>query len=253
MSDLHLDTRDNTYEPPKRRPKHDAVIIAGDICQHMSLGAEWITQHKLNQKPVVFVGGNHEFYCDQRDAGLWRARLRVDSIPNIYILQDQILHLKIRKRVVPIFGATLWTDYKLDGARMQDYSMRTAGMLMNDHRLTTVGEGGVGGRWLPSNCIAEHKKTVAQIKRAIKAHPDLVVVTHHAPSGKSVAEMHRGLALNPAYASNLDKLVERTRLWIHGHVHSRNDYKIGNGRVISNPRGYAHEITGFDPRFVVEV
>jgi hypothetical protein len=32
-------------------------------------------------------------------------------------------------------------------------------------------------------------------------------------------------------------------LWVHGHVHAKNDYIVGNCRVVSNPRGYiGHEV-----------
>jgi predicted phosphodiesterase len=44
------------------------------------------------------------------------------------------------------------------------------------------------------------------------------------------------------------------RLWIHGHTHWAFDYKIGETRVLANPRGYPHETThGFNPKLIVEV
>jgi hypothetical protein len=43
-------------------------------------------------------------------------------------------------------------------------------------------------------------------------------------------------------------------LWIHGHIHARQDYFCGRTRVVCNPRGYADDVeTCFDPGFVVEV
>ena len=45
----------------------------------------------------------------------------------------------------------------------------------------------------------------------------------------------------------------RPDLWVHGHLHWRRDYVVGDTRVICNPRGYAREHGGFDSRFVVEV
>lgn len=42
-------------------------------------------------------------------------------------------------------------------------------------------------------------------------------------------------------------------LWVHGHVHHRNDYMVGDTRVVSNARGYPGEETGFDPCFTVEI
>jgi predicted phosphodiesterase len=55
----------------------------------------------------------------------------------------------------------------------------------------------------------------------------------------------------------LDELVARSgaALWIHGHTHVSQDYRIGNTRVICNPRGYAgYELNpAFDPRLIIEV
>ena len=67
-----------------------------------------------------------------------------------------------------------------------------------------------------------------------------VVITHHAPSERSIPPYHLGSILNGAFASNLDWFVENSRvpLWIHGHTHHSVDYKIGETRVFSNQRGY---------------
>ena len=49
--------------------------------------------------------------------------------------------------------------------------------------------------------------------------------------------------VSAAYASHLDDFVAESGalLWIHGHLHTQKDYKIGNTRVICNPRGYPDE------------
>jgi len=70
-------------------------------------------------------------------------------------------------------------------------------------------------------------------------------------------------ALSAAFASNLDHLVERADLWIHGHTHDNFDYQLGRCRVVCNPRGYVWERHGgnghtvenpeFNPGLVVEV
>ncbi len=61
--------------------------------------------------------------------------------------------------------------------------------------------------------------------------------------------------LNAAYASHMDDFVagSQAALWVHGHVHRRQDYWIGQTCVICNPRGYPGESTGIDPGFVVEI
>jgi len=67
-----------------------------------------------------------------------------------------------------------------------------------------------------------------------------VVVTHHAPSARSLTYQEPSWLLDSAYASNLDHLMgeERVRLWVHGHTHLATDYEVMGTRVVSNPRGY---------------
>ncbi|MCZ8101045.1 MAG: metallophosphoesterase, partial [Burkholderiales bacterium] len=77
-----------------------------------------------------------------------------------------------------------------------------------------------------------------------------VVVTHHLPSWHSVSPAYVAAPSNPAFASDLDALVPRADLWIHGHTHSSHDYLLGGCRVVCNPRGYPMRAGGFEnPRF----
>jgi elongation factor G len=87
-----------------------------------------------------------------------------------------------------------------------------------------------------------------------------VVVTHHAPSRKSI----RGAVdvSDASFASDCEDLMRRYRpeLWVHGHVHQRCHYWVGDTQVVCNPRGYAsdtwdewREETGIEEDFVLEV
>lgn len=83
-----------------------------------------------------------------------------------------------------------------------------------------------------------------------------VVLTHHAPSPRSIPPKFQGDPLNCAFASDLDALVMESKalLWVHGHIHSQSDYQIGSTRVVANPRGYPREEVGdFRADWVLEV
>src|SRR5262249_16343975 len=84
-----------------------------------------------------------------------------------------------------------------------------------------------------------------------------IVMTHHAPSLQSVPPDLQSDPLTPCYASALDHLIENSQPdpWVHGHIHSSNDYYIGKTRVVCNPRGYhpAHLNPAFDPSFTIEL
>lgn len=67
-----------------------------------------------------------------------------------------------------------------------------------------------------------------------------VVVTHHAPSAKSIAPKLSEELTSAAYASHLDEMIKANNIdvWIDGHVHNSCDYNVGNTRIVCNPRGY---------------
>ena len=84
----------------------------------------------------------------------------------------------------------------------------------------------------------------------------MVVVTHHAPSPKSIRPWFKGDPFNCAFASDLDRVVERYQpgLWIHGHMHDPVDEWLGRTRLVANPAGYTHENKrGFDPALCLEL
>lgn len=72
-----------------------------------------------------------------------------------------------------------------------------------------------------------------------------VIVSHHAPSYLSVSARYKGDAYNPCFATELYhdilNMKKPPKLWIHGHMHNRSDYMIGDTRVICHPRGYPNE------------
>jgi hypothetical protein len=69
-------------------------------------------------------------------------------------------------------------------------------------------------------------------------HERSIVVTHRAPSIKSIADRYRKDHLSAAFASKMDELIleHQPHFWIHGHTHEIFDCHIGN---ICNRRGYA--------------
>ena len=84
-----------------------------------------------------------------------------------------------------------------------------------------------------------------------------VVVTHHAPSPRSIHPRFAGLPLNVCFVSDTEHLLEgrRVALWIHGHTHDSFDYVANGTRVVCNPRGYAkngiNENPAFDPGLII--
>ena len=82
-----------------------------------------------------------------------------------------------------------------------------------------------------------------------------LVITHHAPHPRSLDARYAHDGTDPFFASDLTGPITEHEpdVWVHGHVHKHNDYRIGRTRIVSNPRGYPHERTGHDPEFVIDI
>ncbi|WP_286496827.1 hypothetical protein [Empedobacter sp. 189-2] len=83
-----------------------------------------------------------------------------------------------------------------------------------------------------------------------------IVITHHAPSIKSVPKEYISDPVTSAYASNLENFIleHQPIYWIHGHIHTPSRYKIGNTEIICNPHGYIDEKdNGFIKELIIEL
>lgn len=240
-SDLHLEFADLDFD----NPGADVLVLAGDICTLRHLDAEgklgdrfraFFKRCTTRFPHVLYVLGNHESYGSRVDKSEARAR----DISGVTFLQDRTVEINGYR----FWGATFWTDFNRD-----PISKQVARGSMNDYKVIRTKSGEM--RLTPDDTAGWHTKSLKSLSDNM---PD-VVITHHAPSYRSIPEHFKGDVLNPAYASSLDPLVEALspQLWIHGHIHSHNDYRIGNCRVVSNPRGYhGYESTsdGWQPMVV---
>jgi Icc-related predicted phosphoesterase len=97
-------------------------------------------------------------------------------------------------------------------------------------------------------------------KKLVERHAGpTVVITHHAPSRKSIHSRFSSSLLNACFVSDVEHLLNGRRvcLWVHGHTHDSFDYVLNGTRVVCNPRGYAdgtrNENWQFDANFSVVV
>jgi len=67
-----------------------------------------------------------------------------------------------------------------------------------------------------------------------------IVVTHHAPSYRSVHPLYKMSQNNLFYVCDMEYLIrrEKPKFWLHGHMHRAVDYKLGRTRILCNPFGY---------------
>jgi Icc-related predicted phosphoesterase len=243
LSDLHLEFASFTPSAVDA----DVVILAGDV--HVGhAGLKWIRE-TYRDKPVLYVLGNHDFY-GQTIPTLTRQLEEIAAKTNVHVLENN----SVRIGEVLFLGATLWTDFLLNGTQYLSEITAQVGMVDYERIRTAPKE----QLLTPSNTRRLHEASLRWLGEQVASHrgEKVVVITHHAPSAKSISERYQGDALNPAFASALDDFVAQcgAKLWIHGHIHWCSDYLIGNTRVLANPRGYPHEQShNFDPKLVVQV
>ena len=230
LSDVHVEFE--PFDPPK--VEADLVVLAGDV--HVKdKGLKW-AQDKFKNTPVLYVLGNHEYYGEALPKHFEKLKEQAAGT-NVSIVENNVFEYE----GFTFLCCTLWTDFKLfGGPRIAGHE---ATQVMTDYKKIRVSPTYRKLRSIDTAGI--HYKSVEWLKRKIEINRErkLVVVTHHAPSSRSIPEYYKEDILSAAYASDLDELVAGSgaELWIHGHVHTQQDYKIGKTRVICNPRGYPDE------------
>jgi predicted phosphodiesterase len=251
LSDLHLEFE--WFKVPDPVPDVDVCICAGDILNKGVVpSVRWIAENLPKDMPIILVAGNHEFYRSVFDGSIAAGRAEAARHPNIHFLEDDVVEIQGTR----FLGATLWTDFELyEDARL---AMEVARTSLNDYHLI-FSRRVPFDRLHPSHTARKHRDSREFLDRELlraQGKPT-VVVTHHAPSLQSVAPEYKFDTLTAAFASDMDAFISRhgPRLWVHGHVHHRVDYMIGDTRVLANPRGYPKEpsFRSFDPRLVIEI
>lgn len=227
----------------------DLVVLAGDIADGAS-GIRWAAE-VFPDRPVVYVAGNHEFYRHDHAALLDALGRAAAATPNVAFLEHRGIALEPRGRPLRVLGCTAWTDYRLYGGERAPQAMRQARERMYDHQRIGFGPGAV---FQPEDALALHGRARTWLAREL-AKPfdgETIVVTHHAPSDRSIEPRFQGDALSPAFASDLAALMARHEpaLWVHGHTHHNVDYRIGATRVVSNQWGYPSETPSPGPAIV---
>jgi len=264
LSDLHNDIKPLNTIVNGRRIDEDAdlVILAGDI--HEGVQAPMWARAAFPNREVILVAGNHEFYGRYWNRNLRKLREKSAELGIHFLENDAIELFGFR-----FLGCTLWTDFSLYGEEQRRVSMREAVTRMTDYQRIKIDRlPGEDQEWrelrikklIPELTRRRHRQSVEWLERELGAG-DLVktvVVTHHAPHGQSIPAHFEGDVLSPAYASDLSRLLGRSKLWIHGHIHDSVDYMAGTTRVVCNPRGYPDSKgnllnSGFRPDLLVEV
>ena len=207
LSDLHLEFE--PFTPPA--VEAEAVILAGDVSTGRN-GLKWALK-TFPHRPVIYVIGNHEFYGQKLQKLIKELQELADGT-NVHLLENG----SCRIGDVVFLGATLWTDFALNGNPV--VSEVVAQTSMNDYRrIRTLPR---YSRLKPSDTRRLHMESRRWLEDQAFAHRGrkVVVVTHHAPSIESIPPAFAGDPCNPAFASDMSRFIveSEARLWVHGHI-----------------------------------
>lgn len=267
LSDLHFELwRDapkktqkalDDLQPNLELSRPDVVVLAGDI-DVGDRAVAW-ADRAFCDLPVIYVHGDHEAYGQKIDTLKPRLASACSATGHIYFLDKGELVLD----GVRFLGAPLWTDFQLLGQDTSQEAMQSAAGGMRYYRMIRLAKAGC--RCIrPLDVVQWHWSDRIWLQERI-AQPfagPTVVVTHMAPSSRSIPERYKGQLSSAAFASDLDDLASLADVWIHGHVHDSMDYSLGRARVVCNPLGYPLSGTGgrwrpenqaYDPNLIVEI
>lgn len=270
LSDLHTEYQE--FEPVfsdgggRIDADADVVVLAGDIGSGTE-GIEWAARTFPN-KPIVYVAGNHEFYDPLDDRAM---EPMLDDMREVAAkLQVHFLEREAAEiHGVRFLGTTLWSDFDIFGRDKRQMCINESLMCMSDFRVihttqpapnhTPNAEPGAR-RFFPEDAIEIHQMSVAWLETELaKGDPArTVVVTHHAPHSNSVEPRYEYELTTGAFASDLTRLMGRSCLWIHGHMHHACSYTVNGTEVLANPRGYMRwdgstENRHFEPGLLFEI
>lgn len=219
----------------------DLVILAGDV-DKKGRGVRWANE--AFNSTVVYVSGNHEFYDGHLDRTF--EKMQSAAAGHVHILENQVLVLGNLR----ILGTTAWTDFSSTGDHVAACSI--ARQWMSDFKYIRADSN--YRRLRPDDVIAKNHVAKAWLREELAKEfaGKTVVVTHHAPSPLVIGDEHDG-HLTASYTNDWHDLISQADVWVFGHTHTAVDTELGGCRVISNPKGYPGEETGFDPFFEIQI
>jgi len=272
LSDLHLERAPDWQ--PKPVPDIDVLVLAGDIGSYQT--GSWLKDDdfglrrfspraaQASWKRVLYLPGNHEFDSQEYDATYARLRALCAELGIEWLDRETIVIDRVR-----FVGATLWADFDALAAseknltlqlRQREKAFRAANYYLRKYTTLKNGEPVMAAGWREMSLSDQ-----AWLRCAL-APPfegTTVAVTHFAPSLRS-ADPRYGLVPGTAgFCNAMDDFLPLADLWLHGHLHCRNDYVVRGQqdgrdwscRVVANPLGYIAkgEQADFREDLVIEI
>lgn len=238
LSDLHFEHLGvaGRYYLESIQPSNDidALILAGDIAEKEFLN-DVIANLAGKFPKIIMVAGNHEFYTSNQTAVLDNLYTLEAKHENFHFLNNDILEFNGKR----FLGSTLWFPFvnHFKAFQWSDF-----------HHITKFKD------WV----FKENDKAKHFFNKNLE--PGDIVITHYLPSPKCIAEKFKNEWTNIFFLCDMEQLIEERKpaFWFHGHTHINVDAKVGDTRIIANPRGYIGkgetiEGNGFIEKLIIDI
>ncbi|MEE7459709.1 metallophosphoesterase [Methylorubrum populi] len=280
MSDLIVD-RHPGFRLPDPLPEFDVLLVAGGVAIGLEPALRWLAQAldgRQGDRPVMMVAGSAELWSETPMVEAVARGRELARELGIHLLADETV------RVGPpagggtiVVGATLWTDWCLEGRFEGRLARVAARHSWADCKRVLLRR---GRPWTPIDALGAHARSRGYIEDALTSIvcqslgvargpgtlvPDVrpgdraVVLTHFAPSRRSLPEDWPGWLgdawLAASHASDLEDVMHAwgaPALWVHGRAVASADYRIGRTRVVANPLRRWKTAATFNPALVIE-
>jgi hypothetical protein len=256
LSDLHLETE--VFDPIPA-PGAELLVLAGDIDSSWA-GLERFVGWPV---PVLFVAGNHEFDGRELDTAWPALRARCAALGLTLLEREAVVRRGADGRRVRFVGTVRWCDFELFGAPGTEAFARArrAGAYFQRVMRATRDGAPFDAEAVRAEALACRAWLAGALDEPPEARWDLtVVITHFAPSARSVDPRYGRQPGSASFCNADDELIPHADLWLHGHLHCRHDYRVlrpdgGHTRVVCHARGLAAkgEADGHEPLRLIEV
>ena len=217
----------------------DTLVVAGDLgCSGMNTKyvLQEIEKYKsVNFKDIVWVPGNHDYYCDMYQY-YGHYEYPMNECPKQYNAFN-IFFKEIKIGDILFIVFPMWSPVYDNQGYVKQW--------LNDYK------------YIPNFTIENNNdlfsKYIDGLVNSLEKHKDekkIVIVTHHVPLPELIHDKFIGNKANEAFTvmhsdkkhgsiKDIVSKYDNIKLWVHGHSHQFMDRTIDGIRYIRNPIGYS--------------
>jgi predicted phosphodiesterase len=217
------------------------LALIGDIGNPENKNLE-LFFNNINDKydKIFYIPGNHEYYCKSLSKREVDEKLReiCSKNSNIVYLNNSTYELEDFK----IIGTTLWSQIPLELSKYYHAAISDYRYIKNDDMqpisITDT------NNW--------NEEAVQFLRNELNTNKYCIVLTHHAPlysrGGRNTCDpRYIDSPFHHAFHNDLTDMIKNPcAIWLYGHTHYTNSFKLNNVIVATNQVGYEHEKIKYD-------